>query len=91
VEGGSRNRSPTAYLANPADERARYAENGGDDGDQEWNMSLLKFGGVVDDGGGIDGRGFLSFFAVHGTSVYEVRRIACLFFENILTCPRIIR
>ncbi|KAJ7839873.1 Neutral/alkaline nonlysosomal ceramidase [Mycena leptocephala] len=66
VEGGSRNRSPTAYLANPADERARYAENGGDGGDQECNMSLLKFGGVVDDGGGIDGRGFLSFFAVHG-------------------------
>ncbi|KAJ7887337.1 Neutral/alkaline nonlysosomal ceramidase [Mycena olivaceomarginata] len=24
VEGGSRNRSPTAYFANPADERARY-------------------------------------------------------------------
>ncbi|KAF8155254.1 Neutral/alkaline nonlysosomal ceramidase [Mycena galopus ATCC 62051] len=67
VEGGSRNRSPTAYLANPAEERARYTDRGGEDGDQEWEMSLLKFGGAAND----DGRGFLAFFAVHGTSVYE--------------------
>ncbi|KAJ7838928.1 Neutral/alkaline non-lysosomal ceramidase-domain-containing protein [Mycena olivaceomarginata] len=30
VESGSRNRSPTAYLANLADERTRYAKIGGD-------------------------------------------------------------
>ncbi|KAJ6452625.1 Neutral/alkaline nonlysosomal ceramidase [Mycena sanguinolenta] len=69
VESGSRNRSPTAYLANPAEERARYTDRGGDEGDQEWEMSLLKFGTVADDD--VDGRGFLGFFAVHGTSIYE--------------------
>ncbi|KAF7351861.1 hypothetical protein MVEN_01147500 [Mycena venus] len=68
VEGGSRNRSPTAYLANPPEERARYTDRGGDEGDQEWEMSVLKFGGAADDD---DGRGFLSFFGVHGTSIYE--------------------
>ncbi|KAF7289178.1 hypothetical protein MIND_01378900 [Mycena indigotica] len=70
VEQGSRNRSPTAYLANPSAERARYQQNGGENGDQEWNMSVLRF---EDATGSADGRGFLSFFAVHGTSVYEVR------------------
>ncbi|KAJ6566570.1 Neutral/alkaline nonlysosomal ceramidase [Mycena capillaripes] len=71
VEEGSRNRSPTAYLSNPPEERAKYAANGGDDGDQEWQMSVLKFGGAADDEGDVDGRGLLSFFAVHGTSIYE--------------------
>ncbi|EGO00524.1 hypothetical protein SERLA73DRAFT_178361 [Serpula lacrymans var. lacrymans S7.3] len=54
------NRSPSAYLANPADERAKYQY------DQDKDLTLLRF----DD---IDGnaRGFLSFFAVHGTSLYE--------------------
>ena len=55
------NRSPTAYLANPADERARY------EFDQDKDMTLLRF----DDLSG-NARGFLSFFAVHGTSLYEV-------------------
>ena len=55
------NRSPTAYLVNPADERALYQY------DQDKDMSLLRF----DDEGG-NARGFLSFFAVHGTSIYEV-------------------
>lgn len=56
------NRSPTAYLANPAEERARYQY------DQDKEMTLLRF----DDTHG-KARGFLSFFAVHGTSLYEVR------------------
>lgn len=55
------NRSPTAYLANPASERARYQF------DQDKDMTLLRF----DDNSG-NARGFLSFFAVHGTSLYEV-------------------
>lgn len=55
------NRSPTAYLANPAEERARYQY------DQDKDMTLLRF----DDASG-NARGFLSFFAVHGTSIYEV-------------------
>lgn len=56
------NRSPTAYLANPADERARYQY------DLDKDMTVLRF----DD---LDGnaRGLLSFFPVHGTSLYEVR------------------
>ncbi|KAL0572394.1 hypothetical protein V5O48_009572 [Marasmius crinis-equi] len=54
------NRSPSAYLANPAAERARYQF------DQDKDMTLLRF----DDTSG-KSRGFLSFFAVHGTSLYE--------------------
>lgn len=61
IKGGNRNRSPSAYLANPAEERAKY------DTDQETAMTLLKF---ADANGAA--RGFLSFFAVHGTSLYEV-------------------
>ncbi|KAL4262414.1 Neutral ceramidase [Pleurotus pulmonarius] len=54
------NRSPSAYLANPAEERARY------EFDQDKDMTLLRF----DDANG-NPRGFLNFFAVHGTSIYE--------------------
>jgi neutral ceramidase len=56
------NRSPSAYLANPPAERAMYEY------DQDKDMSLLRF----NDANG-NARGFLSFFAVHGTSLYEVR------------------
>lgn len=62
VTGGNLNRSPTAYLANPAAERALYVNEGGD---QDKIMSVLNFGP----------RGFLSFFPVHGTSLYEVRGV----------------
>ncbi|CCM06034.1 uncharacterized protein FIBRA_08280 [Fibroporia radiculosa] len=54
------NRSPSAYLANPADERAKYEY------DVDKEMTLLRF----DDLDG-DARGFLSFFPVHGTSLYQ--------------------
>ncbi|KAG5352627.1 hypothetical protein C0989_001450 [Termitomyces sp. Mn162] len=54
------NRSPTAYLANPAAERARYQYN------QDKEMTVLRF----DDTNG-NARGLLSFFPVHGTSLYE--------------------
>ncbi|KAJ3491469.1 hypothetical protein NLI96_g720 [Meripilus lineatus] len=54
------NRSPSAYLANPVAERAMYQY------DQDKELSLLRF----DDANG-NARGFLSFFAVHGTSLYE--------------------
>jgi len=54
------NRSPTAYLANPASERAKYQF------DQDKEMTVLRF----DDAAG-KARGLLSFFAVHGTSIYE--------------------
>ncbi|KIP08704.1 hypothetical protein PHLGIDRAFT_29473 [Phlebiopsis gigantea 11061_1 CR5-6] len=54
------NRSPSAYLANPVDERAKYEY------DQDKDMTLLRF----DDASG-NARGFLTFFPVHGTSLYE--------------------
>ncbi|KAI0820986.1 Neutral/alkaline nonlysosomal ceramidase [Irpex lacteus] len=60
IVNGNRNRSPSAYLANPAEERAKYQY------DQDKELSLLRF----DDADG-NARGFLSFFAVHGTSLYE--------------------
>ncbi|KAI1782263.1 Neutral/alkaline nonlysosomal ceramidase [Ganoderma leucocontextum] len=60
IVDGNINRSPSAYLANPADERARYQY------DQDKDLTLLRF----DDATG-NARGFLSFFAVHGTSLYE--------------------
>ncbi|KAF9047592.1 ceramidase [Panaeolus papilionaceus] len=60
VLGANINRSPTAYLANPAEERARYEY------DQDKDMTVLRF----DDNNGRP-RGLLSFFAVHGTSLYN--------------------
>jgi neutral ceramidase len=62
------NRSPTAYLANPAEERARYQY------DQDKEMTALRF----DDMNG-NARGLLSFFAVHGTSLYNVRLVSNIF------------
>ncbi|TRM69784.1 Neutral/alkaline nonlysosomal ceramidase [Schizophyllum amplum] len=60
IVDANRNRSPTAYLANPEEERARYEY------DQDKDMTLLRF-----DDTDSNARGFLSFFAVHGTSIYE--------------------
>ncbi|TFY76333.1 hypothetical protein EWM64_g7679 [Hericium alpestre] len=60
VVDGNANRSPSAYLANPADERAKYQYN------QDKDLTLLRF----DDASG-KARGFLSFYPVHGTSLYE--------------------
>ncbi len=61
VVDGNINRSPFAYLANPAEERAMYQY------DQDKDLTLLRF----DDASG-NARGFLSFYPVHGTSLYEV-------------------
>ncbi|XP_078579900.1 neutral ceramidase B-like isoform X2 [Branchiostoma floridae x Branchiostoma japonicum] len=52
------NRSPTAYLNNPEEERAKY------DGNTDKNMVVLKF---VDQHGA--GMGMISWFAVHCTSM----------------------
>ncbi|TFK19427.1 ceramidase [Coprinopsis marcescibilis] len=59
IVDGNINRSPIAYLANPAEERARYQY------DTDKELTLLRF----DDDNG-NARGFLSFFPVHGTSLY---------------------
>lgn len=61
VLDGNINRSPAAYLANPAAERARYQH------DTDRDISVLKF----DDASG-KARGFMSFYPVHGTSLYGV-------------------
>ena len=60
LEDASINRSPYAYLANPADERANYSA------DVDQFMSVLKFQRVSD---GLD-TGILTWFPVHGTSMY---------------------
>jgi neutral ceramidase len=62
VLGANINRSPSAYLANPEEERRMYEY------DQDKDLTLLRF----DDASG-NPRGFLSFFPVHGTSLYGVR------------------
>ncbi|KAJ3308403.1 hypothetical protein HDV04_001333 [Boothiomyces sp. JEL0838] len=60
LEGASRNRSPTSYLANPVDERNQY------DGDVDKLMTVL---GIRDFNGNT--QSFVSWFAVHGTSMNE--------------------
>ncbi|KZT55934.1 Neutral/alkaline nonlysosomal ceramidase [Calocera cornea HHB12733] len=54
------NRSPYAYAANPLEEREKYRY------DQDKELVLLRFANID----GTD-RGFASFFAVHGTSLYH--------------------
>ncbi|AKQ69487.1 Alkaline ceramidase [Myxococcus hansupus] len=56
--GASRNRSPEAYLLNPAEERARYAR------DVDTRMTLLRL--TREDGTDL---GFIDWFAVHATSM----------------------
>jgi neutral ceramidase len=55
------NRSPAAYLENPEAERAKYS----DDVDKE--LTLLEFRAAEND----KTLGFLSWFPVHGTSLYQ--------------------
>lgn len=61
ITDGNLSRSPFAYLANPAEERAQYT----DDVDKE--MTVLKFQ-RSSDGKDI---GILTWYAVHGTSIYQ--------------------
>lgn len=67
VLDGNINRSPAAYLNNPEEERDQYQY------DQDKDLTLLRF----DDNSG-NARGFLSFYAVHGTSLYEVVQLPCI-------------
>lgn len=59
------NRSLYSYLANPADERARYNVSADDDGSVETDMTLLRFQ-RASDGKNI---GVLTWFPTHGTSM----------------------
>lgn len=60
VDGGNINRSPYAYLANPASERSKYEH------DVDKTMTLLHFESA-ESGKAV---GALTWFAVHGTSMY---------------------
>ncbi|KAE8324452.1 Neutral/alkaline nonlysosomal ceramidase [Aspergillus sergii] len=61
IEDANINRSPYSYLANPPAERAQYSS------DTDTTMTLLTFDRLS------DGKttGVLSFFSVHGTSLYN--------------------
>lgn len=77
------NRSPSAYLLNPPEERARYADN------VDKEMTLLKF---VD---GVTGKsiGVFNWYATHGTSMSRDNKLisgdnkgaAARFFEDWFT------
>lgn len=59
VVDGNVNRSPAAYLENPVSERAQYT----DDVDKELTLLEVSSGGKI--------KGILSWFPVHGTSLYQ--------------------
>ncbi|EEF52822.1 ceramidase, putative [Ricinus communis] len=83
VETAGINRSPSAYLLNPAEERARYPAN------VDKEMTLLKF---VDSATGIS-IGAFSWYATHGTSMSRDNKLisgdnkgaAARFFEDWFT------
>ncbi|EEH08915.1 neutral ceramidase [Histoplasma capsulatum G186AR] len=60
VEDANINRSPSAYLANPEEERKRYTS------DVDKTMTLLKFDRLADQ----KTIGILTFYPVHGTSLF---------------------
>ncbi len=62
--GANINRSPSAYLNNPAEERAKFAY------DVDKDLSLLKF--VDAEWGPV---GSFSWFAVHGTSMNRTNQL----------------
>lgn len=64
ILGANINRSPSAYLTNPAQERAQYLY------DVDKNMTLLKF--VDTEWGPV---GAFSWFAVHGTSMNRTNEL----------------
>lgn len=83
VENAGINRSPSAYLLNPAEERARYPAN------VDKQMTLLKF---VDSASG-ESIGAFSWYATHGTSMTRDNKLisgdnkgaAARFFEDWFT------
>lgn len=66
LEDGNINRSPYAYLANPEEERARYSA------DVDKTLTLLRFDRASDN----KTTAILTFFPVHGTSMYENNTLA---------------
>lgn len=68
VENANVNRSPYAYLQNPKTERSQYTE------DVDTTMTLMKFERASD---GLS-MGVLSWFPVHGTSLYQNNTLSTL-------------
>lgn len=66
VTGGNINRSLFAYMANPAEERAKYNISSDDDGSVDREITLLKFQRASD----MKNIGVLTWFPTHGTSMY---------------------
>ncbi|KAK0576441.1 hypothetical protein LWI29_017522 [Acer saccharum] len=83
VENAGINRSPSAYLLNPPEERAQYAAN------VDKEMTLLKFV----DGASEKSIGAFSWYATHGTSMSKDNKLisgdnkgaAARFFEDLFT------
>lgn len=83
MENAGINRSPSAYLFNPAEERAKYSNN------VDTLMTLLKF---VDGDSG-KSIGAFSWFSTHGTSMSKDNKLisgdnkgaAARFFEDWFT------
>lgn len=83
MENAGINRSPSAYLLNPAEERTRYPNN------VDTQMTLLKFF----DGASKKSIGALSWYATHGTSMSRDNKLisgdnkgaAARFFEDWFT------
>ncbi|KAK3504075.1 Neutral/alkaline nonlysosomal ceramidase [Neurospora crassa] len=61
INDGNNNRSPSAYLANPESERAKYPFN------TDKTLTLLRFRRASD----LKSVGVLTWYPVHGTSVFQ--------------------
>lgn len=74
LHNASINRSPTSYLANPAEERALYDAT---DGDTDKNMTVLRISSADDSSADANGKlkGMISWFSVHCTSMNNTNRL----------------
>ena len=90
IEEASISRSPYAYLANPAEERARY------DHDVDKTLTLLRF--THSTASGDKDIGILNWFAIHGTSMYgnntivtgDNKGVAAWLFEKSMNDPKFV-
>lgn len=87
VQDANINRSPYAYLANPAEERSRYED------DVDKTLSMLRFSHITESGE--HDIGILTWFAVHGTSMLgnntlvtgDNKGVAAVLFEKSVKDP----
>lgn len=87
IQDANINRSPYAYLANPAEERSRYKD------DVDKTLSMLRFSHTTDSGE--SEIGVFTWFAVHGTSMLgnntlvtgDNKGVAAMLFEKSVEDP----